>query len=167
MNSVLDATAGGRHMWHRQMKDADDVVYADRRSVQPGELELQPGWQCMPDVLADVRQLPFVPEAFDLIAFDPPHRITDGGMSTLSGVVEKKYGALRAQTWQADLTDSFRELWRVLSPGGTLTMKWADVHKSHKDVLELLDETPLYGVTTEKDRSVVKWHVFHKPREEP
>lgn len=163
--SVLDATAGGKHIWHDDMKDADRVVFADRRRVDTGDLEHQPGWSCAPDVLADVRELPFVTGLFDLVCYDPPHRVTDGGMTKLSGVIEQKYGALRAETWQSDLRASFRELWRVLRDGGTLTFKWADVHKSHDDVLDQLGESPLYGVTTEKKRSVVKWWVFHKGRD--
>ena len=148
-------------MWHDEMKDADRVIYADRRVVDG--LEHQPGWSCVPDVLADTRQLPFKDASFDLIAYDPPHRVTDGGMSQISGVIEQKYGALCAETWQSDLADSFEELWRVLRPGGTITFKWADVHKSHDEVLRQLPETPLYGTTTGKDRALVKWWVFHKP----
>lgn len=162
--SVLDATAGGRHMWHDEMKDAERVVFADRRAVSKGELEHQPGWSCVPDVLTDTRDLAFSSSSFDLIAFDPPHRVTDDGMERLSGVIEQKYGALRAETWQSDLQQAFDELWRVLRPGGTLTLKWADNHKSHEAVLSCLSEAPLYGVTTQKDDAVVKWWVFHKPR---
>lgn len=163
--SVLDATAGGKHIWHPESKDAERVVYADRRVVEPGEIDEQPRWSCAPDVLADYRELPFQADTFDLICFDPPHRVTDGGMEQLSGIIETKYGALRAETWQNDLKHSFAELWRVLCPGGTLTFKWADVHKSHDDVLAQLPESPLYGVTTEKKRSEVKWWVFHKNAE--
>ena len=163
MTQVLDATASGKHMWHEDMKDADRVVYMDRRVVD--ELEHQKGWSCKPDVKGDVRDLPFTDKTFDLIAFDPPHRVTEGGMLQLTGVIEKKYGALTAETWQSDLRESFNELWRVLRPGGTLTFKWADVHKSHGEVLSQIDQTPLYGTTTGKDRAVVKWWVFHKERE--
>jgi SAM-dependent methyltransferase len=160
MTEVLDACAGGRMMYHPDSKDADSVVYADRRCVS--ELDHQPDWECIPDVLADYRHLPFRDSTFGLIAFDPPHRITDDGMSRLSGVVTRKYGALRAETWQADLADAFAELWRVLQPGGTLTLKWADVSKDHDTVLSLFNQTPLYGVTTAKDRALVKWWVFHR-----
>lgn len=158
--TVLDATAGGKQMWLPEHKDADNVVFADRRAVH--ELEHQPGWSCDPDVRCDARDLPFADNSFSLVAFDPPHRVTDGGMEQLSGVIEQKYGALTAETWQADLRAAFSELWRVLEPAGTLTLKWADVHKSHDTVLGELPETPLYGVTTEKDRAVTKWWVFHK-----
>lgn len=165
MTSVLDATAGGRHIWNDEMKDADRVVFADRRRVDPGEIEQQPGWSCQPDVLTDTRELPFKSETFDLVSFDPPHRVTDGGMAQLSGIIETKYGALTAETWQRDIRLSFEELWRVLRPGGTLTLKWADEHKSHESVLSQLPEDPLYGTNTEKNGSTVKWWVFHKERE--
>jgi len=157
---VLDATCAGRYMWHEDMKDAAKVVYADRRKRKG--LEHQANWQCVPDVFSDTRNLPFKSETFDLIAYDPPHRVTDDGMTQLSGVIEKKYGALQAETWQSDLAESFKELWRVLREGGTITFKWADTHKSHDDVLSQLPETPLYGTTTGKDRAKVKWWVFHK-----
>jgi hypothetical protein len=149
-------------MWHDEMKDADRVVYADRRLVERGELEHQKGWSCVPDVILDSRNLPFKDESFSLIAYDPPHRVTDDGMQVLSGVIEQKYGAVRAETWQRDLRASFDELWRVLDSGGTVTFKWCDVHKSHSEVINAIDRTPLYGVTTEKDRAVTKWWVFHK-----
>jgi len=158
--AVLDATAGGKHMWHPDSKDLDRAIYADRRRVEG--LEHQPGWSCEPSVICDTRQLPFASSSFDLIAYDPPHRVTDGGMARLSGVIEQKYGALCAETWQFDLRESVDELWRTLRPGGTLTFKWADVHKSHDEVIEAINRTPLYGVTTEKERALTKWWVFHK-----
>jgi len=77
-------------------------------------------------------------------------------------VIEQKYGALRAETWQSDLRQSFNELFRVLDDGGTLTFKWADTMKSHDEVLAVLDQQPLYGVTTEKKRALTKWWVFNK-----
>lgn len=158
---VLDATTGGKHMWHPDCKELKRAVYADRRQVEG--LEHQEGWNCDPSVICDTRKLPFTDNAFNLIAYDPPHRITDCGMKQLSGVIEKKYGALQAETWQSNLSNSFAELWRVLDTGGTLTFKWADIHKSHEEVLSVIDQTPLYGVTTEKDRAITKWWVFQKP----
>ncbi len=157
---ILDATTGGKHIWHDEWKDSENVLFADRRQLEG--LDHQEGWSCNPDVLLDARALPFKTETFDHIVFDPPHRVTDGGMQALSGVIEKKYGALRAETWQADLRAIFDELWRVLARAGTLTFKWADVHKSHSDVMNVLNRDPMYGVTTEKKRAVTKWWVFHK-----
>ena len=166
MTTVLDATTGGKHIWHGEMKDADRVVFVDRRAVPKGTIEQQKNWSVRPNVQADFRELPFADETFDLIAFDPPHRITDGGMDTISGVIETKYGALRAETWQSDLQDGFAELWRVLRPGGVLTLKWNDATKDADTVLELLPETPLYGSNSAKVGTETNWWTFHKGRDE-
>ena len=165
MKSVLDATTGGKHIWHGDSKDADRVVFVDRRAVPKGEIDQQPNWSVAPDVQADYRELPFKPETFDLICFDPPHRLSDGGMETISGIIETKYGALRAERWQSDLVAAFEELWRVLRPGGTLTMKWNDAMRENGEVLELLPETPLYGTNTAKRTTETQWWVFHKENE--
>jgi len=159
---VLDATTGGKHIWHAEQKDADQVVFADRRAVPAGEIDQQPNWKVAPDVTADYRQLPFKSEAFDLICFDPPHRVSDEGMESISGIIETKYGCLHAETWQDDLQRAFDELWRVLKSGGVLTMKWNDAMRSSSDILELLPETPLYGTNSAKPNTETDWWVFHK-----
>ena len=164
MSDVLDATTGGKHIWHGDSKDADGVVFADRRAEPEATIEQQPSWSVTPDVQADYRDLPFKSESFDLVCFDPPHRVSDGGMETISGIIETKYGALHAETWQADLRAAFDELWRVLRPGGTLTMKWNDAMRESGNVLDQLSETPLYGTNTAKVSTETKWWVFHKER---
>ena len=160
--TVLDATTGGKHIWHETAKDSDKVVFADRRALPKGEIKQQPNWSVSPDVQADYRNLPFKSETFDLVCFDPPHRVTDGGMEQISGIIEKKYGALQAETWQSDLQDAFGELWRVLKDGGVLTMKWNDTNERNTDVLDLLPETPLYGTNSKKVSTETQWWVFHK-----
>lgn len=160
--TVLDATTGGKHIWHADAKDADRVVFADRRAVPKGEIEQQPNWSVQPAIQADYRQLPFKSETFDLVCFDPPHRVSDGGMETISGIIETKYGALHAETWQSDIRDAFTELWRVLKSGGVLTMKWNDAMRDNQSILDQLPETPLYGTNTEKQSSETSWWVFHK-----
>ena len=159
---VLDATTGGKHIWHENSKNSDKVVFADRRVIDKGSIEQQPNWSVSPDVQADYRNLPFKSETFDLVCFDPPHRVTDGGMEQISGIIEKKYGALQAETWQSDLQDAFTELWRVLKSGGVLTMKWNDTNERNTDVLELLPESPLYGTNSKKVSTETQWWVFHK-----
>jgi len=164
MTDVLDATTGGKHIWHGESKDADRVVFVDRRVVPAGEIDAQPGWSVAPDVQADYRQLPFADSEFDLVCFDPPHRVTDGGMKAISGIIETKYGCLNAETWQADLRAAFDELWRVLRPGGTLTMKWNDAMRDGDAILSQLPETPLYGTNSAKPDTETEWWVFHKDR---
>lgn len=166
--TVLDATAGGKHIWHEQMKDDEHVVYSDLRHLPEGSNEHRTNWSVEPDVLADTRELPFKDSTFDLVCFDPPHRVNDGGMTQLTGILLQKYGALRAETWQLDLRESFAELWRVLRPGGTLTFKWADETKDHSEVFGQIEQTPLYGVTTTKHSNVTsRWWVFYKERVPP
>ena len=160
--TVLDATTGGKHIWHGDMKDADRVVFVDRRAVPAGEIAQQPNWSVRPDIQADYRELPFVDGCFDLICFDPPHRVSDDGMESISGIIETKYGVLHAETWQDDLQRAFTELWRVLTPGGVLTMKWNDAMRSSSAILDLLPETPLYGTNSEKPSTETDWWVFHK-----
>jgi SAM-dependent methyltransferase len=146
------------------MKDADRVVFVDRRNLPEGSDEHRPNWKVRPDIQADFRELPFSNNTFDLICFDPPHRVTDDGMELLSGPMERHYGALRAESWQSGLVDGFTELWRVLRDGGVLTLKWNDGDRSHEKVLDLLPETPLYGTNGTKGGSS-RWWVFHKRRE--
>jgi len=164
VRTVLDATTGGKHIWHGDMKDSDRVVFVDRRSVPAGEIEQQPNWSVQPNIQADYRSLPFADNTFDLICFDPPHRVSDGGMETISGIIETKYGALHAESWQADLRDGFTELYRTLREGGVLTMKWNDAMRDDESVLNQLPETPLYGTNTAKQNTDTSWWVFHKRR---
>jgi ubiquinone/menaquinone biosynthesis C-methylase UbiE len=161
MSKVLDATTGGKHIWHGEMKDAERVVFVDRRTVQSGSIKQQENWSVLPDVQADFRELPFKSDTFDLICFDPPHRVTSGGMETISGIIEQKYGALCAETWQSDIVAGFKELWRVLDSGGVLTMKWNNATQRSSNVLELLPKTPLYGTNSDKGNTETKWWVFH------
>jgi len=150
-------------MWFDGQSEQDDVICGDRRLLEKGENEYEPGFSVCPDVLLDSRQLPFKDDTFSLVAYDPPHFINEHGMSHLSGVIMKKYGALRAETWRDDLVRSFRELWRVLESGGTLTFKWADRNVSHDEIIDVIDYEPLYGTRTAKRDGVdTRWWVFHK-----
>lgn len=164
-HTVLDATCGGRMIWHETMKNADGVVYSDCRTTAPGEINPnRENAVVAPDVLADARELPFPDATFDLICYDPPHRITEDGMQHLGGIIPRYYGALRAETWRSDLRQSMNELFRVLAPGGTLTLKWADETRPFDAVLDAIDQTPLYGTNTKKGDSPTYWWTFHKSR---
>jgi SAM-dependent methyltransferase len=92
---------------------------------------------------------------------------TSQGMKQLTGYVKQKYGALHAETWQADLRAAFKELWRVLRPGGTLTFKFANNSIPFEDVLDELPEDPMYGTTcNNRNGTQTRWFTFYKPRED-
>jgi SAM-dependent methyltransferase len=85
-------------------------------------------------------------------------------MERLTGLIEEKYGALHAETWQNDLRQGFEELWRVLSPGGTLIFKFANNSIDFEDVLAVFSEDPMFGtITTQNKRVETRWFVFYKP----
>lgn len=163
---ILDATCGGRSIWHPDNKNRDDTLYVDNRELDADDI--QSGgrtYAVEPDDVQDFRDLEYPDESFNLVVFDPPHVTRGDGMQQLKGVVTKKYGALHAETWQSDLKNGFTELWRVLSPGGTLVFKFADNSVAFEDVLELAPRKPLFGTTSKKTNVETRWFVFYKPED--
>lgn len=165
---ILDVTCGGRSIWHPENKDREDSLYADMRQRPGGfidddyDMNRNPGYAITPDVVQDFRQLPYKDESFDLAVFDPPHAIREGGMTRLTGITHRKWGALAAETWQADIEQGFTELWRVLKDGGTLIFKFADESAAFEDVLALAPEPPLFGTSVYSRQVETRWYVFHK-----
>jgi len=163
--TILDATCGGRSIWHPENKEREDTLYIDKRREEPG-FTGQEGrtYAVQPDEVQDFRDLPYENESFKLVIFDPPHVVKENGMESISGYVEKSYGALHAETWQSDLRKGFEELFRVLETGGTLVFKFADTHIDFKDVLDLAPVDPLVGTMTKKSNHETRWFVFQKPK---
>lgn len=162
---ILDATCGGRSIWLDENKNRDDTLYIDKREREPGYLG-QDGrtYSIDPDEIQDFRDLPYPDESFNLVVFDPPHKRLSNGMESLDGIMNKAYGALKAETWQADLRQGFEELWRVLRSGGTLVFKFADSDIDFREVVSLAPTEPLFGTTTtQKKTSQTRWFVFYKP----
>ncbi|PSQ59082.1 SAM-dependent methyltransferase [Halobacteriales archaeon SW_7_71_33] len=144
---ILDAMCGGRTIWLPGHKDDEDTLYIDKREEEPG-FHGQEGrtYGVQPDEREDFRDLPYADESFNLVVFDPPHVLREDGMSQLSGHIIKKYGALRAQTWQSDLQRGFE-----------------DNEVDFRDVLNLAPADPLFGTTTKKNSKVEnRWFVFYK-----
>jgi len=166
---ILDATCGGRSIWLDEHKANDNTIYVDRRQEEPG-FHGHEGrtYGVNPNLLADNRRLPFQSDTFDLAVFDPPYVLRDDGMKQLSGFVIKKYGALKAETWQDDLHKSVCELFRVLTDAGTLMFKFADVETDWKDVLDVLPVDPLFGTTTKKtSNQETRWFTLHASQYNP
>ena len=134
---ILDVTCGARLMWHD--KRYPGVIYADQRAVQH---QLSDGREITisPNIRLDYRALPFRDNTFHLINLDPPHLQRAGA----TGWMCQKYGVLMT-TWREDLRQCFVECFRVLAPGGTLTLKWNQTHIPLREVLELSPYPPLYG----------------------
>lgn len=153
---ILDATCAGRHLWYDKARA--DTIYVDRRICPAGTIPVRPNWEVKPDVCADFTALPFRDGAFDLVVWDPPHIIRDGGSA---GYMRTKYGELRKDDWQDTLRRGFDECWRVLKSPGTLHFKWAEGNASLKEVLALFPVKPLF-----KNKHDVSWSVFAKAHQQ-
>ena len=156
---VLDMCCGPRMFWFNPAHE--ETVFCDIRSethVVPdkssagGRREIR----VRPDVVADFRELPFARGAFDLVVFDPPHFVRNGG----AGWVHKKYGTL-AEGWESDLRRGFSEAFRVLKPGGFLVFKWNESDIRVSRVLALAQTEPLFGHKSGKN-SQTHWMLFTK-----
>lgn len=112
-----------------------------------------------PDIIADFTDLPFPDGTFDLVVFDPPHKIVSDH-HVLNGGIVKAYGVLFAD-WREVLGSAFRECFRVLRDHGTLVFKWAAVDIPLADVLALTPEKPLFGQRVGR-REKTHWVCFLK-----
>lgn len=108
---ILDATCGGQSIWLPGQKQHDNALFIDKREREPG-FTGQEGrtFNVEPDEVQDFRDLPYADEEFRLVVFDPPQLMREDGMESLTGYIAKSYGALHAETWQADLRAGFEEL---------------------------------------------------------
>jgi len=165
---ILDATCGGRTIWHKDNKKNPNTLYIDIRQELDPAFARAPHHRTAvfnidPDEIQDFRDLPYPDNSFKLIVWDPPHIKKKDGQEVLTGLITKRYGALNAETWQYDLKKGFKELWRVLEPYGVLIFKFHDGCIKHDDVLKLFKESPLFGTTTaKKNHNTCRWFCFMK-----
>ena len=164
---ILDATCGGRSIWHPENKERDDTLYIDKREEEPG-FHGQEGrtYGVQPDEIQDFRDLPYEDNSFNMVVFDPPHLKRENGMENLTGYITKKYGALNAETWQHDIKKGFEELWRLLDEDGVLVFKFADNAVDFKEVLKLAPTDSCFGTMTKKSSKCEnRFFVFYKQEE--
>jgi len=138
MKPILDPTCGARSMWfdkedHRaQFND----IRKERFTLCNGQvLDIDPEHKL------DFRNLPFPDESFYMVVFDPPHLVNVGDKSWLFA----KYGRLKKDGWQDDLTRGFAECFRVLKPNGTMIFKWSAVQIPVSRILALTPYRPVVG----------------------
>jgi len=172
---VLEATAGGRSYWHD--KEHPETVFMDMRVEHDAGFTFEgydmencdsshPGnYRILPDLQADYRNLPFPDGTFDLVVFDPPHLTTNNGMKKLSGIMQRKYGTLQAETWPRDLKLAFDELFRVMCDHATLNFKFNDYSIGFEQILNVIPQQPLYGTTIKSAKHETRWLAFNKPME--
>ena len=161
---VQDPCCGSRMMWFDP--DNPDVVFCDVREINREKIwESKDGKNnayltIRPDIVADVRHLPFESNTFYHIVFDPPHLLNISENTWLC----KKYGKLGGD-WKEFIHDAFVELMRVLKPNGTLMFKWGEIDIKVNELLNVIPYTPLYGHRSGKHMTT-HWMAFIKDGEE-
>jgi ubiquinone/menaquinone biosynthesis C-methylase UbiE len=150
---VLDTCCGSKMFWIGE--NNHNVLFADIRSESHILCDGR-GLTIKPDIQIDFRKMPFPDDSFSLVVFDPPHLKSLGKESWMA----KKYGRL-LPTWEDDITEGFKECFRVLRPKGTLIFKWNETQIPVSKILELTTEKPLFGHISGKSAKT-HWITFMK-----
>jgi 23S rRNA G2069 N7-methylase RlmK/C1962 C5-methylase RlmI len=150
---ILDVCCGSKMFYFD--KANPDVIFGDIRKEQH---ILCDGRKLVisPDVIFDFRNLPFKSGQFNQVIFDPPH-LEKGGKNAWQVL---KYGKL-SQDWREDLTQGFKEAFRVLSENGALIFKWNETQILLSEILKLTDKKPTIGHRSGK-QSKTHWLLFIK-----
>ena len=155
MKPILDPASSMRAFYFD--KQDNRVVFGDIRENETHLLTNGQTITIKPDQVMDFKNLPYEDESFQCVIFDPPHLL---GLSEKSWM-RKKYGVLEQSTWQQDLTDGFKECFRVLKSNGTLIFKWNETSIKLKEILALTDQKPVLGHPSGK-RMGTHWVLFIK-----
>jgi len=157
MKPILDPMCGPQLMYFGEpqnvltcdIRDETFVKYRDK-GTRAEILHVKP------EMIADVRNLPFEDETFYLVILDPPHLTGPGA----TGYQCKQYGRL-PKDWQEFIRKMFAECFRVLRPNGTLIFKWNEHNIPVRKILELTPMPPLCGNKSGKALKT-HWIVFFK-----
>ena len=153
--TILDPASSTRSFYFD--KTDDRVLFGDIRQDETHLLSNGQTIHIKPDQVMDFRKIPYPDDSFQMVIFDPPHRIK----LTAESDFIKKYGELHKDTWQEDLSKGFAECFRVLKANGTLVFKWSEVSIKLSKVLELTDQKPILGHPSGK-RMGTHWVLFIK-----
>lgn len=155
---ILDVCCGGRMFWFNKHNPL--TVFIDNQMREDilcdGRVH-----SVKPDIIGDFRNIPFDNETFNLVVFDPPHLLKAGENSWLV----KKYGRLNPDTYKNDLSQGFRECFRVLKENGILVFKWNETDVKTSEIIKLSPFSPLFGHKSGK-LSKTQWLVFIKNQEQ-
>ena len=114
-----------------------------------------------PDVVGDVRSLPFKNEIFEMVIFDPPH-VPFGPNANMA----KDFGHFNTQHIKSMIREGFPEMARVLFSKGKMIFKWSDHDISLEKILALGSKfIPLCGHKTAyhtKHASKTFWVLLEK-----
>ena len=155
LKTVLDPASSMRSFYFN--KTDERVVFGDIREDETHLLTNGQTITIKPDEVMDFRAIPYPDESFQMVVFDPPHRIK----LTAESDFIKKYGSLERESWQDDLAKGFSECFRVLKTNGTLVFKWSEVSIKLTEVLALTDQKPILGHPSGK-RMGTHWVLFIK-----
>ena len=137
------------------------ALYIDKRELPEVRLCDNRRFEVAPDLLADFTALPFPDRSFKLVVFDPPHLKTVNDTAYMA----IKYGRLTGD-WRAMIRDGFSECMRVLDDYGTLIFKWSEVQISTRDVINAIEQEPLFGHISGRKMNT-HWMTFMKfPKED-
>ena len=123
---IIDVSMGHRGMQKeikKQFGINGDILSIDIRAQMTNGMQ--------PDMVADSRSLPFYSDQFDFVLFDPPFSFHNS-KSCGSGEYNRFYVTygLNLYTSRFDLgnyiNQTFCEIWRILSTGGTCLFKWSE-----------------------------------------
>jgi len=110
-------------------------------------------------------KLPFKDEVFNLVIFDPPHRIRsyEKCVEGKYGVFDQIYTTLDPKKWVKTIYEASREFNRVLKTNGYLVFKWNDSYVSLERIISLFPMKALIkNVMNPHKKAVTYWVLFQK-----
>jgi SAM-dependent methyltransferase len=156
MKPVLDVCCGSKMFWFDKSNPL--TIFSDVREVETTLCD-ERTFVVKPDVINDFKKLDFPDNSFKLVVFDPPHLKTAGPKSWQA----IKYGKLSG-SWKEDISQAFKECFRVLEHHGVLIFKWNETQIKVAEILDVCPYKPMFGHISGK-RANTHWIAFMKSDE--